>query len=132
ERVVPFNGRVEFNPGGPTLGTPGPQNHSLYGRTVAAATKNLANDWLLENYLTTNILDPTLLPFWQPHFDRDFSSAMELLSIPLYGNWGYDWDPGVPLTAGPEEERQGGASHNVVQMDTTGNDYWMSGHLTAQ
>ncbi len=35
--------------------------------------KNLANSsWVAK-------------PIWQPHFDRDFSSKMELLSIPLYG-----------------------------------------------
>lgn len=29
----------------------------------------------------------TSFTLWQPHFDRDFTSAYELLSVPLYGNW---------------------------------------------
>lgn len=44
-----------------------------------------------------NALNPD--PLWQPHFDRDFSSVMELLSIPTYGNYvadvGSTWTPGV-------------------------------------
>ena len=28
---------------------------------------------------------PASFTLWQPHFDRDFASVMELLSIPLYG-----------------------------------------------
>ena len=28
---------------------------------------------------------PLNFTLWQPHFDRDFASVMELLSIPLYG-----------------------------------------------
>lgn len=32
-----------------------------------------------------NSISPSEFTRWQPHFDRDFSSAIELFSIPLYG-----------------------------------------------
>lgn len=32
-----------------------------------------------------NLISPNQFTLWQPHFDREFSSVYELLSIPLYG-----------------------------------------------
>ncbi len=32
-----------------------------------------------------SVVAPTVLNVWQPHFDRDFTSVMDLLNIPLYG-----------------------------------------------
>jgi hypothetical protein len=62
---------------------------------------------------------------WQPHFDRDFSSAMELLSVPIYG----------PKSDLIEEEfnliRHGSVVGNLVQ--NLGNNRWrLTGHRTAQ
>lgn len=54
-------------------------NHTM---SAVAASKHAANSaW--------TVLTPAQPTFtlWQPHFDRDFTSAYELLSVPLYGNW---------------------------------------------
>ncbi len=48
-------------------------NHTI---RTAAATKHAANS-----------VGITPFTLWHPHFDRDFTSAYELLSVPLYGNW---------------------------------------------
>ncbi|WP_437186340.1 hypothetical protein SH668x_003489 [Planctomicrobium sp. SH668] len=66
---------------------------------------------------------------WQPHFDRPFTSVMDLLSIPLYGN------RGVATTDAPYAAAvNGGASRNVAEPGTppTGTDeLMMSGHRVA-
>ena len=60
---------------------------------------------------------------WQPHFDRDFSSVYELLSLPIYGHRGstdpVEWQP----------SDQGGPTRNLAEP---GNPPEMSGHRTAQ
>jgi hypothetical protein len=52
------------------------RNHSLTERTDA--NRHRKNDALTTTQFT----------LWEPHFNRDFSSVMELLSIPLYGYQG--------------------------------------------
>lgn len=54
------------------------RNHSL--RTSDHPGRNVANQSWIDTYPGRPYW------FWQPHFDRDFSSAVELLSVPLYGN----------------------------------------------
>ncbi|WP_437225258.1 hypothetical protein SH661x_003982 [Planctomicrobium sp. SH661] len=65
---------------------------------------------------------PAQFTIWQPHFDRDLSSVMELLSIPLYGNYG----PGISGTW--NRAAFGGAVYNVAEPGTT---LAMTGHRTA-
>jgi hypothetical protein len=78
--------------------------------------------------------------YWQPHFDRDFASVMDLLSIPLYGysratanSLGvYDQrldrnSAGVDnLTGEARMFRVGGPTKNLVDLNGD-----MSGHRTA-
>ncbi len=54
------------------------RNHTL--RTATHPDKNRANQRWIEDFGNVEFW------FWQPHFDRDFSSVIELLSIPRYGN----------------------------------------------
>lgn len=56
-----------------------------------------------------SVATTTTFTLWQPHFDRDFSSVMELLSIPLYG-------------------RQGNTG---AHPDNLTDDYSMPGHVRA-
>lgn len=68
-----------------------------------------------------NSVSPAKFNLWQPHFDRDFSSVMELLSVPLFGyreSIGEVWNPDV----------NGGPIRNIaLPADTTK----LSGHRTA-
>jgi hypothetical protein len=76
ERRQPFDGRIEDNPA-----TTPPRNHSM----VTGANKHAANGYWLD---ASNALTSPLYPnftCWQPHFDRDYASVMELLSLPLFG-----------------------------------------------
>ncbi len=76
ERRQPFDERPQDNPGA----TP-PLNHSM----VTGANKHAANDYWLD---PANTLTTPLYPnftCWQPHFDRDYASVIELLSLPLFG-----------------------------------------------
>jgi hypothetical protein len=63
--------RVQFDQNGYNLGGVGVANaqYNTIGQT---------------NYYTYNTLS-TRFTLWQPHFDRDFASVADLLSIPLYG-----------------------------------------------
>ncbi len=66
---------------------------------------------------------PTQYTIWQPHFDRDLSSAMELLSIPLFGNYCSaagqgNWNAQV----------FGGATKNIAEPEAT---LAMTGHRAA-
>ncbi|MBI3862234.1 MAG: hypothetical protein HY290_10100 [Planctomycetia bacterium] len=63
--------RVYFNGNGVPLGGSGAV--TAHYNTVGSA-----------NFYTTTGLSG-IFTLWQPHFDRDFASVMELLSIPLYG-----------------------------------------------
>ncbi|QDU46444.1 hypothetical protein Mal52_49650 [Symmachiella dynata] len=49
--------------------------------TVAPSANNRYNSV----GLAMNSVSPANFEMWQPHFDRYYSSAMELLSVPLYG-----------------------------------------------
>jgi hypothetical protein len=69
--VLTGNSRVYFDANGMPLG----------GSGVANAQYNTIGQ---TNYYTTNTLGG-VFKLWQPHFDRDFASVMDLLSIPLYG-----------------------------------------------
>jgi len=79
EREHPFTRAAGTNPwsngdtGAPLV------KHSL--RERGHPQQHVAND-LWRGTLT---IDNKPFPYWQPHFDRDFSSVMELLSIPLFG-----------------------------------------------
>lgn len=79
ERWQPFDQRVADNPGA----TP-PRNHSM----VTGAGKHDANDSYADPAGTVAPTNSALYPdftAWQPHFDRDYASVMELLSLPLFG-----------------------------------------------
>lgn len=67
---------------------------------------------------------PATFTIWQPHFDRDFSSVMELLSIPLYGYYPSN-NSGNPVWQGAVH---GGATRGVAEP---GGTLAMSGHRTA-
>jgi hypothetical protein len=56
-------------------------NPDLPAPNVTAAQANAMNT-LSRMHNSVQAATPTP---WQPHFDRDFSSVMELLSVPLYG-----------------------------------------------
>ncbi|WP_437191674.1 hypothetical protein [Planctomicrobium sp. SH527] len=70
-----------------------------------------------------NARAPTQYTIWQPHFDRDLSSTMELLSIPLFGNYCSaagqgNWNAQV----------FGGATKNIAEPEAT---LAMTGHRAA-
>ncbi|TWT58476.1 hypothetical protein KOR42_18510 [Thalassoglobus neptunius] len=71
----------------------------------------------------------TPYPYWQPHFDRDLSSWVELLSVPIYGYLGWTAtqanDPYIP-TAAEDQQFYGGPIGNLVQGGA------MTGSRTAQ
>jgi hypothetical protein len=73
ERRQPFDPRQGNHSGTST------RNHTI---SATLATKHGPNQ------LWVDLMGPTE-PFtlWQPHFDRDFASIYELLSVPLYGNF---------------------------------------------
>jgi len=70
------------------------------------------------------IQPPAIDTIWQPHFDRDFSSVMELLSIPLYGNYPGGTSGGLPWQGAVH----GGTVRNVAEP---GGTLTMSGHRVA-
>ncbi len=107
----------------------------IYYHTLrpAAATKHLANS-----------VGTTPFTLWQPHFDRDFTSAYELLSVPLYGNWpltelvtGLNMEttaatPAGTLTANAfYREIHGGTQFNLAPGATNLASGQMSGDYTA-
>lgn len=73
------------------------QNQNQYGNVVTRTTYSentiggppnsifAPPDNVLLPNTTTNANNATVFPLWQPHFDRDFASVGELLSVPLYG-----------------------------------------------
>lgn len=87
-------------------------------------TDHQAN-WWLRNSTPNKIEDADAIKLWQPHFDRDFSSISDLLSIPVYG-W-FRFDEANPLEPGNYNNvLHGGVVHNLVD------DYRLTGHQTAQ
>lgn len=116
------------------------QNHSLHSRTAAASVKHDANDYTIAN-LPASMPDATDMRIWQPHFDRDFSSAMELLSIPLYGLRYWEENSADPVTAntnvGPVFPIDawapiGGVTYNLVDNSSLAQVGRLAGFNTAQ
>ncbi len=81
---------------------------------------------------------------WQPHFDRDFTSAYELLSVPLYGNWpltelvnGLNTETTASTPAGTRppntyyKELHGGTQFNLAPGATNAASGKMTGDFTA-
>ncbi|TWU14262.1 hypothetical protein CA54_31050 [Symmachiella macrocystis] len=58
------------------------QDNPLPTNTTAAPSPNNRYNSV---GLAMNSVSPANFQMWQPHFDRYYSSAMELLSVPLYG-----------------------------------------------
>ena len=91
ERKQPFDGSegstgklgavTQFPGGTPTAA----KSMTIQDRTAYYQTSSNTMNTIgtTNNYFTTSGL--TAFTLWQPHFDRDFASVMELLSIPLYG-----------------------------------------------
>jgi hypothetical protein len=105
ERLHPFTAQNQLNPGSDI------RNHSL--RAKGDPEAHYANEIWREAHSN----DP--FPYWQPHFNRDFSSAMELLSVPLYGNYS------PTITENWSDNVFGGVNRNLVYGDA------MTGHRTA-
>jgi hypothetical protein len=64
-------------------GTDAVAGSPLTFRLNRLGTANQATD--RDPNLPTNALNVKRFSLWQPHFDRDFASAAELLGLPLYG-----------------------------------------------
>lgn len=108
-------------------------NHTM-AVTAGPATSSAANSALIGTSFT----------LWQPHFDRDFTSAYELMSVPLYGNW-----PLSELVAGVHtgttastpagtlttntfyKEIHGGTQFNLAPGATASDSGVLSGDFTA-
>lgn len=73
ERAQPFIPQQVNNSGASV------RNHSI---SATPATKHAANQAFLDL-----MLPQPQFTIWQPHFDRDFASIYDLLSVPLYGNF---------------------------------------------
>ena len=111
------------------------RNHTMEVTAVSVPshTANSALGTLIDP-LTT--LPRTEFSLWQPHFDRDFTSAYELLSVPLYGNW-----PLTELVAGTQtgvatvntfyKEIHGGTQFNLAPGSNGTDSGRMSGDFTA-
>jgi hypothetical protein len=73
--------------------------HSVERRQPFDPTQFEHIDGMMSNHTMAVTAGPTTSPaansiftgtsftLWQPHFDRDFTSVYELMSVPLYGNW---------------------------------------------
>ena len=101
-------------------------NHTM---SAVAASKHAANDALATIGLTQFSL-------WQPHFDRDFTSPYELLSVPLYGNWRLDdlssvTNTGAPTAGAFYKEIHGGTQFNLAPGATSAASGKMTGDFTA-
>jgi len=108
ERAHPFTSTASSNNGTADL-----VKHSMKYRGAAnenSGPADAANDIWTGGPFT----------YWQPHFDRNFSSVMELLSIPLYGN------RDAASTATFDAPREGGVVRNLVTANQ------LSGLRTAQ
>lgn len=93
ERRHPFTATSEENPGSAD------RNHSL--RSASHPEKNRGNDvWDDTDQMTA----------WHPHFDRDFSSVIELLAMPIFG---YHVSGDAGYTSGFVAERNGGTVRNL-------------------
>ncbi len=112
ERPHPFADKFETNDSSEL------RKHSL--RSHDHPEKNFAN------YAWRKDHTDEPFPHWQPHFNRDFSSVMELLSIPLYGNRG-GTESSFPVAYDSTTFRNAGTVPNLVD-----NDDRMSGIRTAQ
>ena len=102
-------------------------NHSM---SALPATKHAANQ-----ALASLVPVQTRFNLWQPHFDRDLTSAYELLSIPLYGNWPLTemataTNTGVAVNTF-YKEIHGGTQFNLAPGATAGSSGRMSGDFTA-
>jgi hypothetical protein len=71
-----------FPAGAPLTFTSGSTTQDRTAYNASGSTS--ANTIGTMNYYTTNS-GLTAFTLWQPHFDRDFASVMELMSVPLYG-----------------------------------------------
>ncbi|MBX3444528.1 MAG: hypothetical protein KF774_19160 [Planctomyces sp.] len=111
ERPEPFSPiRQQVHPGGTGI-----RHHSLRG--LNEADLHAAND-----SLTTARFN-----FWEPVFNRDYSSVMELLSLPLYGHQGNTAvDPDTLTPFGTNRFRIGGATSGLVTVGGV-----MNGQYTA-
>lgn len=115
ERPQPFVPRQYSHPDSGTI------NHTL---SSDAVSKNVANQALLD-------LGLTQFSIWQPHFDRDFSSIYELLSIPLYGSFPTA-DINTDYNGIYSPEVHGGAVVNLAKGDTSAiSQASLSGDFTA-
>lgn len=134
ERLHHFTYKIDKNPG--SAATP-ELFHSMHANTVTAATRNAVNDYTNATTITT-MPDKTDIRLWQPHFDRDYSSAMELLSIPLYGLRGgtdFSADPimsgGVQVYPPDEATPVGGVTYNMVDNSSIARSGRLAGYNTA-
>jgi hypothetical protein len=96
---------------------------------VAPATKQNANDRFYSSPPST-YPSSSEIRVYQPHFDRDFTSIMDLLSIPLYGH--RNSTETTTFSPGTLYSPEGGVAYNIV--DNT-NDQWrarLAGFNTAQ
>ncbi|MFO1008387.1 MAG: hypothetical protein U0929_20685 [Planctomycetaceae bacterium] len=101
------------------------RNHTMVV-TAASAPSHAAN----------SAFSGTSFTLWQPHFDRDLTSAYELLSVPLYGNW-----PLTELVAGTQtgvitvntfyKEIHGGTQFNLAPGASGSSSGRLSGDFTA-
>jgi len=114
ERKHSFSLQVDEHPGVAT------QNHSM---DIRATHKHRANDYLIAN-LPSKVNSAGEFNLWQPHFDRDMTSVVDLLSVPMYG-W-QDMTTDRIYDTAPKREFYGGTVQNLVD------DWRLTGHRTAQ
>lgn len=73
--LVSIERRQSFDPVQHEHAASGASNHSM-------VVTGVGTSWAANSVFTG-----TQFTLWQPHFDRDFTSPFELLSVPLYGNY---------------------------------------------
>lgn len=116
--------KLRANTTTPTSGTPYPnRRHTIGGPAPRSNPADASTD--PDNHLANSALRTSGESFhvWEPHFDRDYSSIYELLSLPIYGvrNAVNTENLAIP-------DLLGGATENLAQ---TGTPPVMSGHRTA-
>ncbi len=130
ERREPFYPRTEmYQDPNPMAMPPNIRQHTLPLLEVGSSLKQ-----------NSGIAAGANFNYWQPHFDRDFASVIDLLSIPLYGYAPAATDPlglynerldrtsaGINDTTGEARMfRAGGPTKNLINVNGR-----MSGHRTA-